>query len=210
MNYTYVDYFKYKYKNKVKKIYIKSFPRNERFPFGILKYCSKGKNVLFNIVLDKEEMVGLAYLVDCKDFVYLMYLAVDESKRGCGYGSKILKDLTSKYGNVILSIERPQNNVNDEKLRRKNFYLKNGFYETNKFILDNKVEYEILCTNSDYEITEENLKQRYTKMGNNKFINYVISKIFNTYNHMVFGFYVEPSQFWEVLLLLLLLCYKVY
>ena len=54
MNYTYVDYFKYKYKNKVKKIYIKSFPRNERFPFGILKYCSKGKNVLFNIVLDKE------------------------------------------------------------------------------------------------------------------------------------------------------------
>ena len=51
MNYTYVDYFKYKYKNKVKKIYIKSFPRNERFPFGILKYCYKGKNVLFNIVL---------------------------------------------------------------------------------------------------------------------------------------------------------------
>ena len=41
-------------------------------------------------------MVGLAYLVDCKDFVYLMYLAVDESKRGCGCGSKILKDLTSK------------------------------------------------------------------------------------------------------------------
>lgn len=182
MNYTYVDYFKYKYKNKVKKLYFKSFPRNERFPFGILKYCSKGKNVLFNIALDKEEMVGLAYLVDCKDFVYLMYLAVDEGKRGCGYGSKILKDLTSKYGNVILSIERPQNNVNDEKLRRKNFYLKNGFYETNKFILDNKVEYEILCTNSDYEITEENLKQRYTKMENNKFINYVISKIFNTYN----------------------------
>lgn len=73
-------------------------------------------------------------------------------------------------------------NYNDEKLRRKKFYLKNGFYETNKFILDNKVEYEILCTNRDYEITEENLKQRYTKMGNNKFINYVISKIFNTYN----------------------------
>lgn len=61
-------------------------------------------------------------------------------------------------------------NYNDEKLRRKKFYLKNGFYETNKFILDNKVEYEILCTNRDYEITEENLKQRYTKMGNNKFI----------------------------------------
>lgn len=73
-------------------------------------------------------------------------------------------------------------NYNDEKLRRKKFYLKNGFYETNKFILDNKVEYEILCTNRDYEITEENLKQRYTKMGNNKFINYVISKIINTYN----------------------------
>ena len=36
---------------------------------------------------------------------------------------------------------------------RKNFYIRNGFYETNNFICDGGIEYEILCTNKNLAIT---------------------------------------------------------
>lgn len=44
---------------------------------------------------------------------------------------KVLSNLSKKYKTIILSIERAYNNIKDEKLHRKEFYLRNGFYSTN-------------------------------------------------------------------------------
>lgn len=60
---------------------------------------------------------------------------------------KVLSDLSKKYKTIILSIERAYNNIKDEKLHRKEFYLRNGFYSTNICLYDNGVEYEILTNN---------------------------------------------------------------
>ena len=59
------------------------------------------------------------------------------------------------------------------------FYLKNGFYDTNKFYEDTGVNYEVLCTNDQYEITDDNMKMRYTNMTNNPKLFKVISNTFN-------------------------------
>lgn len=182
MNLKYIGYFASEHKYKMKKIYFSSFPKKERFPFWVLKNCIKGKNVLFNEILDKDKIVGIEYLINYKDTTYLMYLAVDENKRNKGYGEKILKDLIKKYNNIILSIERSNNSLNDNNERRKKFYLRNGFFETNRFTEQNGIQYEILCTNKNYKIMEKDLRNIYNQMTGSTIMKYFIEKRFNLYN----------------------------
>ena len=86
---------------------------------------------------------------------------------------------------MILSIEKASEECNDNKLKRKEFYLRNGFISSNKYIIDNGVKYEILITNKKYtspNITKETLEKRYIRMTKSKLIKYLISKMFNVYN----------------------------
>lgn len=69
-------------------------------------------------------MIGMCYIVNCTNAYYLMYLAVVPSLRNKNYGSMILKDLKEKYKVLFLSVDVPVDNIS---VRRKNFYLRNGF-----------------------------------------------------------------------------------
>ena len=175
----YVDYKKSKSKKKIKETYQNSFPKEERFPFWILKHSiKKEKNFLFE-VSDNDKFVGICFLVNCQDSFYLMYLAVEERMRNKQYGCKILKDLKEKFGTIFLSIEKCKDEIS---AKRKNFYLRNGYFEKNIFYEDNGVVYELLCTDKDYIITEEILKKRYGNMSDSKTIKYIMGKIFNMDN----------------------------
>ena len=105
-----------------------------------------------------------------------MYLAVEPNLRNQNYGSRILMDLKEKYKVLFLSIDSPVDNIS---VRRKNFYLRNGFYDTNKFYEDTGINYEVLCTNNEYEITDDIMKMRYNNMTNNCKLFEVISNTFN-------------------------------
>ena len=117
----YTSYFLVKDKKKIKNIYINSFNKDERFSFLILEKCAKEKNVEFNVVYDNNDLIGFYYIVNYGDVSYLMYFAVDITKRNKGYGSMILSDLRKKHNNILLCIEFANKNVNDEKLSRRNF-----------------------------------------------------------------------------------------
>ncbi len=181
MNLKYINYFNSKHKRKMKKIYINSFPKEERFPFWIIKKCAKSNNVFFNEILDDNKIIGIEYLILDNNVAYLMYFSIEKNKRNKGYGSIILKNLIKKYNTTLLSIELVKSN-NIITKKRKNFYLKNGFYETNKYTEQNKVTYEILCSNNNYDITKNDLISIYKKMTNSKLLGYLIDKKFNLYN----------------------------
>lgn len=75
-----------------------------------------------------------------------------------------------------MSIDEPINSIS---IRRKNFYLRNGFYDINRFYEDAGINYEILCTDDKYEITDDIMKMRYANMTNNFKLLEVISNTFN-------------------------------
>ena len=118
----------------------------------------------------------MCYIVNCVNAYYLMYLAVEPNLRNKNYGSKILSKLKEKYQLLFLSIDEPNDSIS---IRRKNFYLKNGFYDINRVYEDTGINYEILCTDDRYEITDNIMKMRYTNMTNNSKI---LNEISNTFN----------------------------
>ena len=182
MDFNYIDFMSSSDKNLIKKLYYESFDKDERFPFWLLKKCSKEKNVRFNVIYNKDKVIGFQYIIEYDNIAYLMYFAIEKNQRNNGYGSEILKNLNKSYKNVLLSIEKVNEKVFDIKNKRKQFYLINGFVGTNKYIVDNNVEYELLCNNSNLNITKEILEKRYTMMTSSKILRFIISKIFNVYN----------------------------
>lgn len=182
MNFNYVDFLSSSDKKLIKKLYYESFDKEERFPFWLLKKCSKEKNVKFNVIYNKDKVVGFQYIIEYDNIAYLMYFAIEKNQRNNSYGSEILKKLNRSYKNVLLCIEKANEQISDIKYKRKQFYLRNGFVGTNKYIIDNNVEYELLCNNSNLNITKEILEKRYTMMTSFKILRFIISKIFNVYN----------------------------
>ena len=182
MNFNYVDFMSSSDKKLIKKLYYESFDKDERFPFWLLKKCSKEKNVKFNVIYNKEKVIGFQYIIEYDSIAYLMYFAIEKNQRNNGYGSEVLKELNKNYKNVLLCIEKTNEKLFDIKYERKQFYLRNGFAGTNKYIVDNNVEYELLCNNNNLDITKEILEKRYTMMTNFKILRFIISKKFNVYN----------------------------
>lgn len=182
MNFNYVDFLSSSDKKSIKKLYYESFDKEERFPFWLIKKCSKEKNVNFNVIYNNDKVIGFQYIIEYDNIAYLMYFALEKRQRNNGYGSEILKELNRSYKNVLLCIEKTSEQVSDIKNKRKKFYLRNEFVGTNKYIVDNNVEYELLSNNSNLNITKEILEKRYTMMTSFKILRFIISKIFNVYN----------------------------
>lgn len=111
-----------------------------------------------------------------------MYVAIDKKYRNKGFGSLVLRDLILRQADtsILLCIERPFAEKEDIKACRKDFYLRNGFYETGCFIEDSGVEYEFLSSSKERVITENDLKKRYSCMTKNPLIKFIIKNTFDS------------------------------
>lgn len=119
---------------RLKRMYLEAFPRAERKPFWIMKQKA-GQGVMELLAIrEKGQPVGLAFTVRYQDLVLLDYFAVDRKCRGQNYGSRALMLLKERYQDrrFLLEIELPDGKASDqdERVRRKCFYLKNGMQET--------------------------------------------------------------------------------
>lgn len=138
---------------RIKQLYLTAFPQFERYPFWLLLYKAKKKNSDFYAIYDDSEYVGLLYLTYYKDIVYIFYLAIDPSQQAKGYGSKVLQYLEDKYQDkrLLLNIEKvdPAADNYEQRFKRKKFYEKNGFKNTQFEIEKEEIVYEILYFKDD-------------------------------------------------------------
>ena len=132
---------------KAKALYYRAFPKNERRSFPELVENRFGGTEVF-CFYDGEAFVGMACLLNTPTISHIIYLAVDESLRGHGYGSKALELLhRSKPGKkIMVDIEIPDEQAENAEQRRmrKKFYLRAGYEETPVKYEWRQENYEIL------------------------------------------------------------------
>lgn len=154
---------------KVIKLYNEAFPKEERIPIWLLKLLARKNKANFYGIYDNGKFIGLIYNIYYKDIVFIFYLAIDKELRGQGYGSKVLEYIKYKYSKhrIILSIEQVNKNSSNykQRMKRKEFYVKNGFKDANYTIKERNVIYEMLYYNENYKKVDlqefENMMKNY-------------------------------------------------
>lgn len=131
---------------KAKALYYRAFPKNERRSFPELVENRLGSTEVF-CFYDEDTFVGIACLLNSPTISHIIYLAVDESMRGYGYGTKALELLhqSKSEKKIMVDIEIADELAEnaEQRKKRKKFYLQAGYEETS-------VKYE--WRNENYEI----------------------------------------------------------
>lgn len=127
-------------------------------PFPMMVIMSKLYNTKFLGFYDNHIPCGFIYMAVKEDIIFIMFIAVDKNLRSKGYGSEILNEVQSLYpdSKIIISIERCDigtENI-DDRIRRKQFYIKNGYTDTGYFIKLSNIEQEILIKNGIFDKNE--------------------------------------------------------
>lgn len=143
------------HKKEIKEIYLSSFPKEERMPFVLMLLMSCLWNTQFLAFYDDKTLCGLVYMANLGKQTFIMFIAVDANLRSKGYGSRILKEIQLLYPEnmIIVSIEpcmEPVENM-EQRIRRKNFYIHNGYRETGYWMKLAGQEQEILVKNGDFD-----------------------------------------------------------
>lgn len=133
----------------IKKINKEAFPDCERVSINEFFIMEQKSNAEFLVIYDKETPVGFILTVKNEECAYLFFLAINKNKRSNGYGGKALKALAERYANlqIILDFEEIDQTADNflQRIKRKDFYLKNGFHETGRYTLMNSVRFEVVC-----------------------------------------------------------------
>lgn len=117
----------------IKTLYERAFPANERRPLGPLLDDTTGHSRVLS-AHNEDGFCGFVSILEWSDIVHIIYFAVEETQRGHGLGSEILQavHLENPHKRVIVDIEEPDEAVpnNAQRIKRKAFYLHNGYAET--------------------------------------------------------------------------------
>ncbi|MFD2656164.1 GNAT family N-acetyltransferase [Gracilibacillus thailandensis] len=134
--------------DEVKDLLYGSFPKNEQIPLRFLLWRAKRDFVDFLAIYDNDVFVGFTYLITNKDLTFVLYLAINAKIRSKGYGKMVLSQIKEKYpdNRIILNIEAiDENSYNyKQRVKRKKFYLRNGYQSTNLKINDSGNLYEVM------------------------------------------------------------------
>ncbi len=151
---------------EIQALYERAFPENERHPFPRLLLDQTGHIEIVSF-WDKELFLGFAVLLTTLDISHIVYFAIEERLRNKGYGGLALQAVhrLKKGYRVIVDIERdlPQADNREQRQKRKQFYLRQGYRETEVKYRWRQEDYEILAyggTLSDQDFSDfwENLQ----------------------------------------------------
>ena len=132
-----------------------AFPEEEREEIdSFIEYAEEGI-CDFLAVYDGERFIGFTLLAVNAGTAYLCYFAVDSILRSKGYGSKILSLLKDRYKDkqIVLDLERTdEDSCNmEQRISRKDFYLRNGFNETGFVLSYSGMTFEVLFYGKEFD-----------------------------------------------------------
>ena len=135
---------------EIRKLYDTSFPNEERIPFVHL-VSSLSKDRIIDAYYEEGKLMGMTVIFLSDDLEYLSYICIERSFQGRGYGTRILNQIKQEYpdNRIVVDIEETEYSRENlgEKIRRKEFYMRNGFVPARVFYTYAGVEYELMCCN---------------------------------------------------------------
>lgn len=115
---------------RVRRLYERAFPANERRPFEALLSGFQGQSELLAFY-HEGGFAGFVSLLSCADITHILYFAVEEPLRNQGLGSAALDAVKRlKPGRrLIADLEAPLPDAPNraQRLRRRTFYRRAGF-----------------------------------------------------------------------------------
>lgn len=130
-------------------LYRRAFPPEERLPLWHMRLMALRRDVGFRAWLDDGALVGLTYTVDSPATVWLFYLAVNDSVRSRGYGSRILNGVRRHAAGrtVVLEFEPLDDGAPnlEQRRRRLAFYERGGFALTGYRIHEGDQSYSVMA-----------------------------------------------------------------
>ena len=145
---------KSKKKQEIEEIYVSSFLKEDRMPFRLMILMSYLWNTEFLAFYD-DVLCGFVYMATIRKQSFIMFIAVKGHLHSKGYGSQILEMVQSMHpcNKIIVSIEPCDESLEDfeQRVKRKNFYLKNGYIETGYFMKLGAKKQEILIKNGMFD-----------------------------------------------------------
>ncbi len=145
-------------KQKLKTINEEAFPISERNSIDDLFASGRDGNLDMIGIYADDELSGFFAVRKFGRIRYMAYFAVSSQKHSKGIGSKALQLLKTFYADcqIINEFEAPdeKDENNAIRLRRRNFYLRNGFCETGWYSFYDDTEFEIACSDAQFDIAE--------------------------------------------------------
>ena len=152
----YIDFINENHKDIdiISSLYEDAFPDDEKAPFDSLIQREKKDNADFIGYYYNDEFIGFTYLIHDHNLHYIFYFAILQKYRNQGFGTQILNLLKDKYKDETIffeieTLDKTADNYNERK-RRKDFYLRNGFKESG-FGYYFFVDYEVMIYGNDIE-----------------------------------------------------------
>ena len=135
-----------------------AFPPEEYLAPDKLVEMSRTDSFDFLALTESDTFIGFMVVQIYKNLAYLFFLAIDPSFRAKGYGSRAIETLQALYPNKkqvvdfeILDSEAPNS---EERIKRRQFYLRNGYEETGLFLSYLGVDYEVFFMGDDFKPQE--------------------------------------------------------
>lgn len=133
-----------------------AFPPEEYLPPARLMEMARKGNFDFSALYDGAQFAGFTAVLRWEGMVYLFFLAVEARLRGQGYGRRALETLAARYPGVCRTVdfEMPDGHAPnpERRLRRRRFYLDNGYRPTGVFLSYLGVDYEVFSAGADFEL----------------------------------------------------------
>ena len=159
---------------EIRSLYESAFPEEEQIPYEDLLQLVDRMNLDFTAYYKGTDFVGFTIVYPRDTFNWFWYFAVREDLRGNGCGQQILSMLIEKYMGCsnILDMESPEQECEnrEQRRRRSDFYLRNGFRNTGVGKSFEGVDYVILqngdrvFTLQDYEEVLDELRSAWSRM----------------------------------------------
>ena len=135
-------------------LYRSAFPKEERLPWWILRLNACRKGIDLTAFMDGDVFCGFTASVTVENLHFLLFFAIDDEKRGMGYGSAVLQMLQKQHQTLVLNVELldPAAENYDQRKRRFAFYQRNGLVDTCYHVWEVGGKFRVLSTQEKLDV----------------------------------------------------------